>query len=76
MVIAVGLACRDGLVLCAERQVGTPDFEYYERKVFPITLAPGRGTVVLVYARLPYTARVSTSPEKEGRRCLCPAAGV
>ena len=53
MTIAAGFSCRDGLVLCADQQIGTDQYKYYENKVFITNLA--KGCAVTVYAGFPGT---------------------
>jgi hypothetical protein len=55
MTMAAGFSCRDGLVLCADREIGTDQYKYYENKIFATHLAPNKGCAVLVYAGFPGT---------------------
>ena len=41
MTIAAGVSCRDGIVLCADQQIGTDQYKYYEKKLFITNLANG-----------------------------------
>jgi hypothetical protein len=51
--IALATICPDGLVLCGDREIGTPDFKFYQTKLTTIPLAPERGKIVLGYAGSP-----------------------
>lgn len=66
MSIAAGFVCHDGLVLSADREIGNDAFKYYDHKIFPISLAPGTGAVVLTYAGLPEVMK-SICEEMRGR---------
>lgn len=56
--IAIANICIDGLIICADQQITTPDFKYYESKISQIPLAPKKGKVVVAYAGLPDTMKV------------------
>jgi 20S proteasome alpha/beta subunit len=64
MTMAAGFSCRDGLVLCADQQIGTDQYKYYENKVFVTNLA--KGCTVIVYAGFPAT--MNTIVEEFRRR--------
>jgi hypothetical protein len=51
--IALATICPDGLVLCGDREIGTPDLKFYQSKLTVIPLAPGRGKIVVGYAGSP-----------------------
>jgi len=48
--IAIGLICRDGLVLCADQAVGNESYKFHECKLSSIRLAGNKGVVILAYA--------------------------
>lgn len=56
MTAVVGLRCSDGIVICADRQVSSPDYhKYYERKI-SVECGSGWG-VIFAYAGLPQLAK-------------------
>jgi hypothetical protein len=55
--LAIASICTDGLVLSAERELGTQFVKHYERKLSSFPLAAGRGWVVLGYAGSPDTMK-------------------
>jgi hypothetical protein len=48
LTIAIALRCRDGIAICADREMSTPAFSYYERKISSIRL--GIGELLLTQA--------------------------